>query len=81
MIICSCRNVSDKDVKTYLEDKAEEKVRPREIKDSCARQSCAKECHSCAPDFACFAKNHNAEVTVRDLGKALPVRKKGRVPA
>lgn len=70
MIICQCRNISDKDVKAYLEDQAGEKVRPREIKDACARQD-SDECHSCACTFLALSKDHNAKVMVRDIGEAL----------
>lgn len=80
MIICQCRNISDKDVKSYLQ-RQDEKVRPKEIKDACARQNC-EECHNCACKFSMMAKEHNAKVMVRDLGKALtPSRNKDTLPA
>lgn len=81
MIICQCRNISDKDVKAYLE-RQDEKVRACEVKNACARQSCVNECHSCACNFVKLAKDHNLRVTVRDIGKALnPSRQDDTVQA
>lgn len=76
MIICQCRNISDKDVKAYLQ-RQNEKVHPREVKNACARQNCARECNNCACNFVKLAKDHNLRMTVRDIGKALnPSRSK-----
>ncbi len=74
MIICQCRNISDKDVKSYLEGQ-DGKVRPCEIKDACARQDCAECCHTCACTFLGLTKDHNAKVMVRDMGKAMETTK------
>lgn len=74
MIICQCRNISDKDVNAYLEEQEGEKVRPREIKEACARQD-SDECHSCACTFLSLSRDHNAKVMVRDMGETLKTQR------